>query len=533
MNRAAARKTALLLSMLLLFSLLPARADSVGDRITSFRRFFRTDPGKAMKFLRPVDDPRIVDAIAKIYQEFGAYAPADSVLLTAKGDAVFKRMFFYLAPAKPEAVRRAFAKALSFKSPPVLRKQILKLALREKDEAIRRFLVLCIRRYEGDDVLLVLFKVVRSTSSFRTGIAAVDALAARRKNPKAALLLAKLFSASSLSAPLRAESLRSYALITTKGLPDMVRDALSSSSFELRLIAAEVVADRKLKDFAPDVTALLGDPVWQVRDAAVRACGALKIVDAVGPLIDLWRKEKGRIGLDIHAALLRITGKSFPPDWRYWKSWFENLDEPLKEAAKEGTYITYHGMKTWSKNLAFLIDVSGSMAADVAKVYGAYGKASRADGSRLDMVKAELVHVIETLPPDARFNIIAFETTIHKWRSSQTRATPSNKKEAVSWVERLKPTGGTNIYDALMEAFGVRNPGDEPQGETPDTVFLLSDGSPGSGRVTDADEILDIITCMNRFRRVSINTIGVGKVGESFLKRLAEENYGAYRLIAE
>jgi hypothetical protein len=55
---------------------------------------------------------------------------------------------------------------------------------------------------------------------------------------------------------------------------------------------------------------------------------------------------------------------------------------------------------------------------------------------------------------------------------------------------------------------------------------------PTVGDVIDPRQIHDIITRLNQVRQLVINTVGVGRECEPFLKPLAEKNGGKYVLIA-
>jgi hypothetical protein len=57
---------------------------------------------------------------------------------------------------------------------------------------------------------------------------------------------------------------------------------------------------------------------------------------------------------------------------------------------------------------------------------------------------------------------------------------------------------------------------------------LLSDGLPSAGRVTAPDDIVRIVTEANRFRRITINAIAVGRRSELMID-LARQNNGSYR----
>jgi len=62
-----------------------------------------------------------------------------------------------------------------------------------------------------------------------------------------------------------------------------------------------------------------------------------------------------------------------------------------------------------------------------------------------------------------------------------------------------------------------------------DTLYVLSDGAPSWGEVTDRDEILRRVRETNRLRRLTINCITFGDQNETeFLKKLAEENGGRH-----
>jgi len=95
------------------------------------------------------------------------------------------------------------------------------------------------------------------------------------------------------------------------------------------------------------------------------------------------------------------------------------------------------------------------------------------------------------------------------------------RAEAFRFLEDQRPSGSTNIYDALLIAFS------DPQ---VDTIYLLSDGEPTTGHITDTARMLEEIRRINLFRKVKINTIGFNLKGEAeeLMRKLADENYGAF-----
>ena len=97
---------------------------------------------------------------------------------------------------------------------------------------------------------------------------------------------------------------------------------------------------------------------------------------------------------------------------------------------------------------------------------------------------------------------------------------------------KLDPNGMTATYDALEFVF--RND------KKTDTIYLLSDGTPTTGKYTGQHKILSEIRKMNRFRNLLIHTIAFlagaapgedKKAAAQFMKDLAAENGGKFTLI--
>ena len=64
-----------------------------------------------------------------------------------------------------------------------------------------------------------------------------------------------------------------------------------------------------------------------------------------------------------------------------------------------------------------------------------------------------------------------------------------------------------------------------------DEVFVLSDGRPSGGVLTDPKEILRVIKAINKIRKIRIHCVFAGEgddVGASFMRQLAEENGGVF-----
>lgn len=216
----------------------------------------------------------------------------------------------------------------------------------------------------------------------------------------------------------------------------------------------------------------------------------------------------------------------------------------------------YYGVNVQNtKKVVFLVDISGSMegkaetdlqgnvvseATSVVgdkvadKVGGVGGKIIKNQTSnqltKLGKAKKELIPTIRGLSEDTYFTIITFENGIKRWRRDLVPATTVNKNLAITYLNELSSGGGTNIHDALEKAFemagDVANSGYILGVET---IFLLSDGSPSSGKITDQQGIIDAVEKWNSSDRVIINTIGLGEdKDKNFLTNLAKANNGTY-----
>ena len=97
-------------------------------------------------------------------------------------------------------------------------------------------------------------------------------------------------------------------------------------------------------------------------------------------------------------------------------------------------------------------------------------------------------------------------------------------------LSRLTPHGGTNVYDGLEMAmqWSERRYGEMAKTRI-DELFVLTDGEPTAGAVTDTDDLLDLVRAANQYSKVRIHAVftGTGK-GADWLRKLAEQNGGVY-----
>lgn len=377
-------------------------------------------------------------------------------------------------------------------------------------------------------------------------------------------------------APVKFEVLRALQAIGNADVAAAVAPHLSDADPLVRMAAADAVGGLKLTTLGPAVVPLLQDDAWQVQTAAVTALGIVRPQEAVQPMIDLMRKT-GRIRTECAEALFRITGFDFGVDPDKWQQQWNRLmeiggwripteEELQKKAESRQKYDEFYGKKTerntfagittTSTNVLFIIDVSGSMDDLVVERDKFQGYD---DYKKFTVVRKELLAAVDSLTLDTNFDIVAFASDLQVWKKRMVQANVINRQSAKSWIERLRPLGGTedqelaavglggsanlsagktNTLKALMYAFGIdpENPpkaaitgGDKVSIKNKlDTVYFLSDGRPSIGKLVDTNLILQEVTKYNDVYKMVIHTIAIGEFQKEFLRDLASQNGGVF-----
>lgn len=183
----------------------------------------------------------------------------------------------------------------------------------------------------------------------------------------------------------------------------------------------------------------------------------------------------------------------------------EKISRGIAARSKYGTLEprTFYGVAVLSKKMIFVLDTSGSM----------------------DILEADLqlLNALKSLKKDEYFNIVLYAAQVCVWQKKLMPATPENQALAIQWIQKKKPGGATNIYEALKTALDVA-----VVGEKAEVVYFLSDGVPMLG-VQDPEKILLSVREWNLSKRIVIHTIGIGPhQNKEFLKPLAEQNHGTY-----
>ena len=370
-----------------------------------------------------------------------------------------------------------------------------------------------------------------------------------------------------------------------------LREAAAADDPKLRIAALEALAKLRTRGILDVFLGTLKDPAWQVRIAGLLALRRLPLADeaekgkAAEALIAALRtvEEGGRLKWEIVETLRAVTGDEAGCDVTGWEGWLARFKRgktgPWQRGETRPVLPTYHGIEIRSTRVVFVVDITGSMEDPASKGEGGQkvtpspAPRPQATGPRpgpplseklkkvkeendrrsvhtkMDAEKRELVNAILYLPPAVRFSIVFYSEDPIPWKPALVPATEENKLDAIKEIEKVGPWSGTDIYKSMLAAFQIHGdmpakggaPKPKATGAAPsenldgpvDEIFLLTDGVPTVGEMTDPDRLCGEIAKINKTRKVRIHTIAVGAPGVGvspvdlkFMKRLAEENGG-------
>lgn len=165
------------------------------------------------------------------------------------------------------------------------------------------------------------------------------------------------------------------------------------------------------------------------------------------------------------------------------------------------------------KDVVFVFDASGSM-----------------QGEKMKQAKDALKRCLYFMNVGDRFGIIAFSDNFNPLSKTLLPLDQKHQKEALTFIDKLNATGGTNIDLALREGLKVLN--NSTMKKRPKVIVFLTDGVATVGE-QNSDIILSSVHRANP-NRSRIFTFGVGDyLNRSFLERLSHKERGAVSFVKE
>ena len=235
----------------------------------------------------------------------------------------------------------------------------------------------------------------------------------------------------------------------------LIKNYKKARSLEDKVLLLDSFGYRDDKPTGGEVLASFENKLLRIRLTGLRAAGRRKLKGAVGPLIarvEVQTKERDLLWLEGRRALLKITGQDFETgaDWKKWwdaeRESFDPDEAPDEDGRtvvvkKAGDSVEFFGTEIFSRNLIFVIDVSGSMAMfDQGKLKRKEAEKARI---RLDRARKQLLSAIESLPKTARFNIIVYSNKVTAWQKGLKPASKSAIKSAGRFVKEFLARGAT------------------------------------------------------------------------------------------
>lgn len=321
---------------------------------------------------------------------------------------------------------------------------------------------------------------------------------------------------------------------------------------DVRVLALTWIAEQRPATGYEAALEALADTAIVVRRAAVAALVGIDDPRAVKPLIDALAGAGGLLADEIDAALHTFTGQTFEGDAKIWLRWWTEHGPAWLQGAssarhdraerKSGGGSSFYGVQTKSERIVFVLDRSGSMkekAGESSRPRGPVTGQGKDEApvqgeTKLEVAKNQLARSVDALAPGVVFNVVFYGTDVQVWKPPPQLlpARPAEKEAAKKWFGGLTPEGSTNLFGALRKALEYAAT-DGKGGGGADTIFLLSDGAPTSGKGEmsreDIDREMEAFFDANRSARCVVHTIGVGPDHSVWLmERIATATGGRY-----
>uniref|UniRef100_A0A2K5QS57 Inter-alpha-trypsin inhibitor heavy chain H3 n=1 Tax=Cebus imitator TaxID=2715852 RepID=A0A2K5QS57_CEBIM len=198
-----------------------------------------------------------------------------------------------------------------------------------------------------------------------------------------------------------------------------------------------------------------------------------------------------------------------------------NRESPGNVQIVNGYFVHFfapQGLPVVPKSVAFVIDVSGSMA-----------------GRKLEQTKEALLRILEDMKEEDYLNFILFSGDVSTWKEHLVQATPENLQEAKTFVKSIDDRGMTNINDGLLRGISMLNKAREehrvPERST-SIVIMLTDGDANVGESRPEKIQENVRNAIGG--KFPLYNLGFGNnLNYNFLENMALENQGFARRIYE
>lgn len=155
-----------------------------------------------------------------------------------------------------------------------------------------------------------------------------------------------------------------------------------------------------------------------------------------------------------------------------------------------------------------------------------FDRSGSMEGTPIRAAKAELIRSLDSLGELHQFNIVFYSGDYRLWRPGKRLifATPTEKQNAVQFIEGITAEGGTRHFEPLMEAITHR----------PDVIFFLTDGEAQDDLTAGQLRSIERANSVGRGAQINVIQFGSGGLTDPpsrSLEQLAEQNGGQHRYV--
>lgn len=210
-----------------------------------------------------------------------------------------------------------------------------------------------------------------------------------------------------------------------------------------------------------------------------------------------------------------------------WRTWWEARRGGQARPATDGearTESSFFGLRPTTDRLVFVLDRSGSMS----RSFPPSEPVGEREWTRYEEAVERMVRYLESLGPEARFDVVLFADGAQRWRRELQPADRTHLRAARSWALRRPPEGGTQLRHGIEAGLRL-----EPDGTVDldaleaDTLVVLCDGETDEGDAW----VVPVLRRVNPRARVVIHGVQLGKSGDGTLELLAETTGGEFVVV--
>jgi hypothetical protein len=472
------------------------------------------------------------------------------------------RALFRVLPWIPLAV------LLAVRSPPARAsewgdaRKDFRRAQRSDDWKVRRDAYVLMLPYDGERAVEEVLRGMEREDNPAVLVTGMETLATFL-SPEAVATLVKALAKSKGSD--RLHLIMAVGMRTDDAGDDVLLKLVKDRDEQAAAQAALALGQKRVKEALPAFLDLLQSDEWQLRAAGARAIRLL-----VGPppeppppgkeekpwlpegfdpaavvpgLAEALGKSEGSERGDIIRTLERVTRQTYGNDPDAWKAMAAGTPaEKIRPNPRPTPYI--FGMPIYGRRVVLIVDISTctddthpfdgmDRLKEVCQVPGGRPVPWYNLRTTKQFIRAHAKRLIDDLPDDAKFEVIA---VFQRTESLFGRLTPANsgtRRQAATWLDELAIQNGPNHYEALMAALDVSGASDNVAWSLgPDEIILMTCAIPWAPRdpnaIVNQEEIGRIVGLKARLRMVPIDTVGVGPHPFGMMKAISDLSGGVY-----